>query len=170
VPFSLDFFVAQICGLVMRAVGPLSVQEVGGRIMLARLHKLAKEKLRGHREPTRIYLLGRQEGPDGAGRSIEYYTDQKSQHFAVGIGIGPDAYGTMITARELLSPHAWLPDRIDHEQSYGWLNHLRDCGALWLVPLLERFAAGEPVTTEAVLRAFEQQHGHPPPFREVEIP
>jgi hypothetical protein len=137
--------------------------------MLARLYNLAKEKLRGQREPTRIYLLGREEGPGGGGRSIEYYTNRKSQHFGVGIGIGPDAYGTMISARELLSPHAQLPEYISHEQIPEWLDHLRACGALWLVPLLERFAAGEPVTTEAVFRAFEQQHGHPPPFRDVEI-
>jgi hypothetical protein len=26
------------------------------------------------------------------------------------------------------------------------------------------------VTTEAVLRAYEQQHGNPPPFRDIETP
>jgi hypothetical protein len=138
--------------------------------MLARLYELAKEKLRGQKEPTRIYLLGKEEGPDSRGRSIEYYTNQRSQHFGVGIGFGRDAYGTMISAHELLSPHEWLPERAERERIPSWLDHLRDCGALWLVPLLERFAAGEPVTTEAVLRAYEQQHGHPPPFRDVEIP
>jgi hypothetical protein len=133
--------------------------------MLARLYELAKEKLCGLREPTRIYELGREERADGGGKFIEYYTNQRTQHFGVGQGVGRDYIGTMISARELLSPLDWLPEWVDRERIPGWLDHLRDCGALWLVPLLERFAAGEPVTTEAVLRAYEQQHGHPPPFQ-----
>lgn len=121
--------------------------------MLARLYELAKKKLLGQREPTRAYEPGRETRPDGLGQNIEYYTNQRSQHFGVGIGVGQrDEYGTMISARDLAS----------------WLSPLRDCEALWLLPLLDRFAAGEPVTTEDVLRAYEQQHGHLQPYRDIE--
>lgn len=51
--------------------------------------------------------------------------------------------------------------------SDAWRNHLKLCGALWLVPLLERFASGEAIETEAVLHAYAQQHGHPPAPRDV---
>jgi hypothetical protein len=74
-------------------------------------------------------------------------------HLASGRAPGYHAHGAECSVQELLS------DR--------WRNHLRICGALWLVPLLERFAAGERLTTNAVLDSYEQQHGHPPPFRDV---
>ena len=124
--------------------------------MIARLYKLAMQKLRGQREPARAYELGRKKFPGHVEHNIEYITNQRSNHFAVGQGVGRDACGSMISARELLT--------------HDWIRHLMLSGADWLIPLLERFAAGEPVTTEAVLRAYEQQHGNPPPFRDIETP
>lgn len=43
-----------------------------------------------------------------------------------------------------------------------WREHLAHAGALWLLPLLERMAAGEPVAEHEVLDAYRAVHGRAP--------
>jgi len=43
-----------------------------------------------------------------------------------------------------------------------WHEHLTHAGALWLLPLLERMAAGESVAEHEVLDAYRAAHGSAP--------
>jgi len=103
--------------------------------------------------PVRVYELAKKKFPDYDEWGVWYSIKPVVHPFGVWQGPGHHAHGTECSVQELLS------DR--------WRNHLTLCGALWLVPLLERFAEGEAVTTKAVLDAYEQKHRHPPPFRDV---
>jgi hypothetical protein len=99
---------------------------------------------------NRVYELAKRKFPDHDEWGVDYSTDGMSHQFWVWQGPGYHAHGTQCSVPELLS------DR--------WRNHLELCGAIWLVPLLERIAAGETITPEAVLYAYEQKHRHPPPL------
>ena len=101
----------------------------------------------------RVYELAKKKFLDHDEWGVSYSTNPVFHPFGVWQGPGYHADGAECSVHELLSD--------------TWRNHLRLCGALWLVPLLERFAAGEAITTEAVLQAYEQQHGQPPPFSDV---
>ena len=104
-------------------------------------------------EMVRVYELAKKKFPDYDEWGVWYSASPVLHPFVVWQGPGYHAHGTECSVQELLS------DR--------WRNHLRLCGALWLVPLLERFATGEAITTKAVLEAYEQKHSHPPPSRDV---
>ena len=101
----------------------------------------------------RIYELAHKKLPHYDECDIAYSIGRGSKQFLISTGIGHSAMGGPCSVEELLS-------------DWG-RNHLKRCDALWLVPLLERFAAGEPISTEAVLQAYEQEHGRQPPFRDV---
>ena len=117
--------------------------------MITRIYQLARKRLRMLIQRTRGYELARKKFLDGSEWGVDYSTGSKSHPFYIWQQHGPESYGSGCSVQELLS------DR--------WRNHLRLCGALWLVPVLERFAAGEAITPEAVLHAYEQRHGQPPP-------
>lgn len=51
-----------------------------------------------------------------------------------------------------------------------WRAHLETAGALWLLPLLERMAGGQAVSSAEVLDAYRQVHGEPPPSEEWNLP
>ncbi len=101
----------------------------------------------------RVYELAKKKFLDNDEWCVSYVTNTRSHKFEVGVGVAHGSAGYQPSVKELLSD--------------AWRNHLRLCGALWLVPLLERFAAGEAITTEAVLHSYEQEHGHLPPFRDL---
>ena len=102
---------------------------------------------------TRIYELGKKRFQDWEEWGVGYSADPEFHPFFVWEDNGLEHYGATCTAQELLSDK--------------WRNHLRLCGALWLIPLLERFAAGELITTESILSAYEEEHAHPAPVREM---
>ena len=101
---------------------------------------------------VRVYELAKKKFLDHDEWGV-LYSGNPVHPFVVWQGPGYHAHGAKCSVQELLSD--------------SWRNHLRLCGALWLVPLLERFAAGEEITTKAVLDAYEQKHGQPPPFRDA---
>lgn len=101
----------------------------------------------------RLYELAIKKFPDHDQWGVNYVTNASSHEFWVWQGVGHGASGYRCSVLELLSD--------------AWRNHLRLCGALWLVPLLERFAAGEAIATETVLQAYEQQHGYQPAARDI---
>lgn len=49
------------------------------------------------------------------------------------------------------SPGALITDQ--------WHEHVEKADALWLLPLLHRFAAGEPIDAELIATAFHAKHG-----------
>lgn len=100
-----------------------------------------------------IYKLGTKRFQPWEEWGVGYSTHPNFHPFFVWTDNGPEHFGSTCSARELLSDE--------------WRNHLRLCNALWLIPLLERFASGEPLTTEAVLNAYEEEHGHPARVREL---
>jgi hypothetical protein len=102
---------------------------------------------------VRIYELGTKKFQAWEEWGVGYSTHPKFHPFFVWEDNGPEHFGATCTANELLSD--------------AWRNHLRLCNALWLIPLLERFVAGESLTTDLVLNAYEQEHGHPAPVREM---
>ena len=101
----------------------------------------------------RLYELARKKFQDHDQWGVNYVTNGSSHEFWVWQGVAHGATGSRCSVQELLSD--------------AWRNHLKLCGALWLVPLLERFAAGEAIETKAVLDAYEQQHGYQPPPRDI---
>lgn len=50
----------------------------------------------------------------------------------------------------------------------SWRGHLELCGAGWLIPVVERFAAGEAFDNHVVLQAYREHYGQPAPFRDIE--
>ena len=119
--------------------------------MITRLYQLARKRLGILIQGTRRYELARKKFLDGSEWGVDYSTASKSHPFYIWQHHWPESYGSRCSVQELLS------DR--------WRDHLRLCGALWLVPVLERFAADEAITPEVVVHAYEQRHGQPPPSR-----
>lgn len=103
----------------------------------------------------RLYTLAEKGFLDGTIWGVSYEVSPVSHEFGVWTGPGFNSCGCVCSVKELLSDK--------------WRYHLQLCGALWLVPVLERFAAGEAITTQAILDAYEQKHGHPAPFQNIEM-
>jgi hypothetical protein len=102
----------------------------------------------------RIFELAKQPTSDNLEFvGVELVTSSDFHSFSVWRGIGYHTHGAQCSPQELLS---------------SWRDHLAQTGAIWLVPLLERFSNGEPFDIEVVLNAYQQHHGHSAPSRVIE--
>lgn len=98
----------------------------------------------------RVYELAKQLAPDGYEfMGVDLNTEPVLHPLCVWRGVG----AVPCSPQELL---------------LSWREHLELCRAQWLVPVLERFVLGEEWSDDAVLQAYQQHHGQPAPFRDVE--
>ncbi len=103
-----------------------------------------------------VYTLG--EGcptlPDGRRLSswpleVKYLPGHPGGEFYLAEGDARNGQSSFFSAAEVLAPH--------------WRSHLATTETLWLIPLLERLAHGEPVPLEDILAAYQAVNGKPPP-------
>lgn len=100
----------------------------------------------------RTYGLGEAEAPIHPGGpprryGVDYEPGDACRPVWVWEGAGPGVCAARLTPAEALAT---------------WRDHLTRAGAGWLVPLLERMAAGERVEWAEVARGYERVHGAPP--------
>jgi hypothetical protein len=70
------------------------------------------------------------------------------------VGVGHGNAGTLLSAAEALEPH--------------WREHFASAQGEWLLPLLERLAAGGRLDQKEVLRIASANLGQEPGFHDVE--
>ena len=81
-----------------------------------------------------------------------YYTPDADYPFYMGSGDARNGNGSFLSAKDMLRPE--------------WQSDLQRAEAEWLIPLLERFAQGENITSAEILETYRQVHGKLPPHED----